>query len=164
MCDPVGTQISDNIAMKQCAKCNQVLPLDAFTKSVAARRRRGGLCKPCQREYGMAYYQMNKIKINRTRQFNQIRYRARNRKNVREYLTAHPCLDCGETDTRVLEFDHVRGKKEGNVAELVRQGTAWQRIVLEIAKCEVRCANCHRRKTVEQLGWPHANRGVAQLG
>jgi hypothetical protein len=102
------------------------------------------------------YYRKNKAAINRNRLFNQSAYRARNQKNIREYLTSHPCIDCGEADARVLEFDHVRGKKDQNVAEMVRGGTAWQRIASEIAKCEVRCANCHRRRTVEQLKWPNA--------
>jgi hypothetical protein len=62
----------------------------------------------------------------------------------RRYLLRHPCVDCGEVDTRVLEFDHVRGRKSAAISFLVRIGYPWQRIVKEIAKCEVRCANCHR--------------------
>jgi len=84
---------------------------------------------------------------------NRKRYRARNHANVNAYLASHPCIDCGEADVRVLEFDHVREKKEGNIGDFVRGGMAWQRILLEISKCDVRCANCHRRKTVEQFGW-----------
>ena len=87
---------------------------------------------------------------------NQALYRKRNRELITEYLRQHRCVDCGESDLRVLEFDHVRGKKERNISNLVREGWAWQRIASEIAKCDVRCANCHRRKTVEQFGWPHA--------
>lgn len=117
------------------------------------RYRNGGLCKPCRREYGIAYYQKNKSRINAHRLVNMARYRARNRKNIDRYLSINPCVDCGERDVRVLEFDHVRGQKEYNIADFVRIGTAWKRILLEIAKCEVRCANCHRRKTAEQFGW-----------
>ena len=30
----------------------------------------------------------------------------------------------------------------------------WSSIEEEIAKCEVRCANCHRQRTALQFGWP----------
>lgn len=137
--------------MRQCSKCKTVLPSDAFADSVAYRRRRGGLCRSCHREYGKAYYLINKTDINHKRLVNRRRYRLRNRKSLTDYLASHPCVDCGEGDVRVLEFDHVRGTKEANISNLVREGWAWQRIVREIAKCEVRCANCHRRRTVETL-------------
>jgi hypothetical protein len=69
------------------------------------------------------------------------------------YLSEHPCLDCGTTDHRVLEFDHVRGKKEFGVGQMVRMGHQWDRIAREIDKCEVRCVNCHRIKTGERGNW-----------
>jgi hypothetical protein len=138
--------------MKFCSTCNQTLPLGEFAPSVARRYRNGGPCKACRRVYGMAYYRKHKARINQHRLVNMTRYRARNRANVDEYLSSHPCVDCGEPDVRVLEFDHVRGQKEGNVGDLVGEGLAWQRILSEISKCEVRCANCHRRKTVQQFG------------
>jgi hypothetical protein len=76
-----------------------------------------------------------------------------NRDRIREYLSSHPCVDCGESDHMVLEFDHVRGNKLATVSALRGRMAKWSRIEEEISKCEVRCANCHRRKTVAQLGW-----------
>jgi hypothetical protein len=76
------------------------------------------------------------------------------REVVFEYLRANPCTDCGETDISVLEFDHRdRALKELTVAELITQGYSLERVMREIAKCDVRCANCHRRRTAKQLGW-----------
>lgn len=78
--------------------------------------------------------------------------RRRNRAVVREHLQAHPCVDCGETDLAVLEFDHVRGEKVAPLAELCE--ARMDRLLAELAKCEVRCGNCHRRKTArEQNSW-----------
>lgn len=66
---------------------------------------------------------------------------------VNEYLLTHPCVDCGETDIIVLEFDHVRGEKYNNISNLVIQDRSFEKLKLEILKCDVRCANCHRRIT-----------------
>ncbi len=67
-----------------------------------------------------------------------------------DYLRQHPCVDCGQTDIRVLEFDHVeRSTKRLAVTAMVGRRN-WPTILSEIEKCEVRCANCHRIKTVEQ--------------
>ncbi len=73
--------------------------------------------------------------------------RERGRAHVSDYLAAHPCVDCGESDPAVLEFDHVRGRKFKDVSKLVAEGYGVGTIALEISKCDVRCANCHRRKT-----------------
>lgn len=69
-----------------------------------------------------------------------------------DYLREHPCVDCGEADPVVLEFDHVRGEKFATIARMA-QGFSLAKVRAEIAKCDVRCANCHRRKTASQLGW-----------
>lgn len=72
--------------------------------------------------------------------------------HVREYLQTHPCVDCGEDDWIVLDFDHVRGVKYKEISILVGHGYSLPTVVAEIAKCEVRCANCHRRVTAQRAG------------
>lgn len=64
------------------------------------------------------------------------------------YLTGHPCIDCGEADPVVLEFDHRdRADKKFNIGDAVHRGYSLCKVRAEIDKCDVRCANCHRRKT-----------------
>jgi hypothetical protein len=71
-----------------------------------------------------------------------------------EYLASHSCVDCGEADPIVLEFDHVdRNEKTAAVSEMIRDQRPWRVILEEIAQCQVRCANCHRRRTARQQGW-----------
>lgn len=68
------------------------------------------------------------------------------REFLRQYLREHPCVDCGEDDIIVLDFEH-QGDKMFNISEAPSLGVGWKTLKAEIAKCEVRCANCHRRKT-----------------
>lgn len=82
-----------------------------------------------------------------------IRHRRDLVSKVRNYLADHPCVDCGESDPVVLDFDHVRGEKGDNVSRLVSHGHSWAAVRAEIEKCNVRCANCHRRKTAKELGF-----------
>lgn len=63
------------------------------------------------------------------------------------FLLDRHCEDCGEDDILVLEFDHVRGVKTGEVNEMVKRGVAWDTILREIKLCDVICSNCHRRRT-----------------
>ena len=55
-------------------------------------------------------------------------------------------FDCGENDSIVLDFDHVYGKKKYNISDMVKMAVSINHIKKEIKKCEIRCANCHRRK------------------
>lgn len=83
------------------------------------------------------------------------RARERNKAFVATYLASHPCVDCDEADPVVLEFDHVRGEKRMDVGRMASSvGVGLETLKAEIAKCDVRCANCHRRKT-------HARRQAA---
>lgn len=72
---------------------------------------------------------------------------------IREYLLSHPCVDCGEADPVVLEFDHVRGTKAREVSRFRCNNLSWTGLLNEMEKCDVRCANCHRRKTARERGY-----------
>jgi hypothetical protein len=70
-----------------------------------------------------------------------------------------PCTDCGtELPPQIMEFDHVRGEKVFTISHWQKQpkrnGLGREdQLRLEIAKCEVRCPNCHRlRHFLEQNG------------
>lgn len=69
------------------------------------------------------------------------------RNNVLDYLLNNPCVDCGEPDPLVLQFDHIAGIKSMDVCKMMRHYVAWSKLKAEIDKCAVRCANCHERKT-----------------
>lgn len=73
----------------------------------------------------------------------------RNKEYVSKYLENHPCVDCGEKDIIVLEFDHLFDKEE-NIANAIYRAWSLERIQKKIDKCEVRCANCHRRITYKR--------------
>ena len=64
---------------------------------------------------------------------------------VLEFLKAHPCVDCGESDETILEFDH-----QGEKNFLIKKGLKhkkWDEVLAEMALCEIRCPNCHRKRT-----------------
>ena len=83
----------------------------------------------------------------------QKRHRIKIRALLFEYLSKRPCIDCGENDPVVLEFDHRDPKtKSKKVSRILSGHYSWLVIQQEIDKCDIRCANCHRRKTYIQLG------------
>lgn len=73
------------------------------------------------------------------------------RKYIWAYLSNHACIDCGENDPMVLEFDHI-SQKNDDISNMVKYDSL-ERVKAEILLCEVRCANCHRRITAKRRGW-----------
>ena len=108
------------------------------------------------------YYERNKERVKETAIEFNAKARLRNRRFVWEYLSCHPCVDCGESDPVVLEFDHVRGTKRQSVSTAAGEGWSLSKLAKEIAKGDIRCANCHRRKTAKELGYHRDIRGLEQ--
>ena len=132
---------------KRCSTCRRTLPRAAFSSRAASRDGLQPRCKECWR----GWYEANKAGHIAAVQVRAARRVAENRRRLADHLRAHPCVDCGETDLRVLDFDHrERAEKRGEVSRLVFR-VSWARLEREIALCDVRCSNCHRRRTAEQL-------------
>lgn len=135
--------------MKTCSKCNQSKELEEFQKRSINKDGRSTTCKVCKREYDNAHYASNPdrrgyIRANSDKRIETVR------QWLYEYLASNPCIDCGEPDLVVLEFDH-RGDKVADIALLSKTGNL-STVQAEVAKCDIRCANCHRRKTAKDFG------------
>ena len=137
-------------AEKRCSTCRLVQPVGEFNKRAASPDGLQSRCRSCSREWYLANLVEHKANV-RARNFRVRRaYAAR----LTAYFLDHPCVDCGEDDVQVLEFDHEDpAQKSDDVTRMINAAGAWSRIEAEIAKCSVRCANCHRRRTAQMYGF-----------
>ena len=67
------------------------------------------------------------------------------------------CLDCGERDMIVLEFDHRDPTTKSFSISDRGQTVSLKRLHAELEKCDVVCANDHRRRTAKYYGWGGEN-------
>jgi len=111
-------------------------------------------CKGCYNLYMREYYSKKKdTHISRVQTAKQRRI-ALHRAKLWEYFSINPCISCGESNPKVLELDHLNPKqKTRGVAKMISRNFAWEKIVDEIAKCQVLCLNCHRKRTIDQFDW-----------
>jgi hypothetical protein len=138
--EPTGSNESQG-PFRRCGRCRDYLPRAAFNRYGQGHQ---WWCRECFREYFRARGDLHRRQTHEAQQ----RRRREARALLGQYLLGHPCVECGETDPIVLEFDHL-GPKRGNVTQLARRGASLDRLKREIAECEIRCANCHRRRTFE---------------
>jgi hypothetical protein len=139
------------MSMRNCGRCGQTKADTDFAWRRKWKGQRDNMCRPCRAAYKQEHYRANKQRY--------VDNAARRRERVvrerveflLEYFKDHPCVDCGETDPLVLEFDHIR-EKSFDVGKGLRD-RGWQSILDEIAKCDVVCANCHRRRTARRGGF-----------
>lgn len=147
-----GLPLSRSMESQRCGSCGLVKPIAEFNLRSRITLTRHTTCRQCQSGFKRNFYNNNRQAYLRTSAGQKAEAIQRNRTLIREYLSAHPCVDCGEADVVVLEFDHLRGK-ERSISQVVIDGVSWEKIEREIEKCEVRCANCHRKKTAQERGW-----------
>lgn len=134
-----------------CRVCGLPKPVTEFPIRSHKTGTRHRICRSCKSEYHRQWWaknrvvQMPRIRRNREKHYRQVEQR------IWDHLFTHPCVDCGEADVAVLQFDHLRDKVS-EISTLFRRRRSWKVLLEEIAKCEVRCANCHARKTANEQG------------
>ncbi len=139
----------DSSADKVCDRCHLPKPRKNFLFRTKGNDRERSYCSSCRSLVRNRHYSENKESY--------ISGAKHRRDLVREsyfsWLSCHPCVDCGESDVVVLEPDHVRGVKHRSVGAMVSGGEPWTAILDELEKCDIRCSNCHTRKTAREQGW-----------
>jgi hypothetical protein len=97
--------------------------------------------KDKQAEYKKKHYENNRQKV-----IDSVAERRRElRKWFDEYKSTLSCK-CGENHPDCLDFHHVNPEeKDLDIAMAINRGWGREKIMREVAKCIVVCANCHRK-------------------
>jgi hypothetical protein len=157
--DLAGTKVeavqleSSALDLKVCCTCKRSLPLREFSLKNRRTGLRAAKCKACQRAYAKEHYRKNRDKYLAKASRRNAVERERLAMMLRAYLEEHPCVDCGVADLTILDFDHRNPSEKTATVNALMRSWNWERVLSEIAKCDVRCANCHRRRTARQRGW-----------
>lgn len=138
---------------KRCSTCGLVQSSREFNRRRAAPDGLQPRCRTCSRAWYLEHREVHIANVARR----NAAHRALLAEKLAEYFASNPCVDCGETDVRCLQFDHRdRGNMVADISRLVTTHSSWQRVLREIEKCDVRCANCHCRRTAQQVNsWRH---------
>jgi len=132
---------------KYCNMCKSKKDQSQFSESHGKHYKR---CKSCQSILSKKHYAENKEKYLKTKN----KTKQRNREYIYSILKRKECIDCGEKDVVVLEFDHIDpSEKTAGISAAIQNSWSIKKIDKEISKCEVRCCNCHRRKTAKERGY-----------
>jgi hypothetical protein len=93
------------------------------------------------RKYHREWYKKNKekrIRFNKAWQNEQKRL-------YEEYKSTLKCSVCGEDETVCLDFHHRDPNEKEFTIGMVRKNMSFENVKKEIDKCDVLCANCHRK-------------------
>jgi len=134
---------------KICGDCKRELPTSQFGKN---RAKASGLqyrCRSCQAAYKKEWYKTHKQQV--------LDRNSRNKNRIRNYVRnlkiQGTCNRCSESDPSCLVFHHTEpDQKEINISRLARDGCSLSRLKEELEKCELLCANCHRKHHFSE-GW-----------
>jgi 5-methylcytosine-specific restriction endonuclease McrA len=140
--------------MKKCCSCGELKPEEEFHWRAKALGIRRGYCRSCQAIKHRKWYKNNAETVkDRSRKRNE-RSRKAARKYAYNYLKKHPCVICGETNTAALDFHHIEpASKTRPIPHMISGGYSLDAIKAEIAKCQILCANCHRKQTAKDQNW-----------
>lgn len=102
-------------------------------------------CNGCNAIYMREYYKKNSALRNSVKQ------RSQNRQNFINAIKDLPCQDCGgRFPPECMDFDHRDPDLKLFQISLAAVGFSPERLrklMLEVSKCDLVCANCHRIRT-----------------
>lgn len=127
---------------KFCPRCNQILDISLFTAALGRYDGVQAYCRECMKAYRLESYRKypEKQRIRNEKTKDRLRIIYREMKSV-------PCTDCRvQYPFWIMQFDHIGDDKQFEPARLIGQGSE-SKLRLELAKCEVVCANCHADRT-----------------
>lgn len=133
----------------KCSSCNKIKSESEFSFKNKKLQIRTKKCKTCHSEYVKLHYKNNKNLYIQRAKSSAKKLREENRILMLDFLKDKSCKDCGISDVRVLEFDHINNKHM-DVSKMMNNHS-WKSILKEISKCDIRCANCHKIKTHKQF-------------
>jgi len=144
---------SSIIDVKTCSTCRRSLQYSEFTARAASPDGHQSVRRDCNKARSKRYYAENVERHRKAVAAQVATTRAAHIERIGAYLLDHSCVDCGERDIRVLDFDHRDGsEKAAEVMKLAKAAYSWARVSAEIAECDVRCRNRHARVTYERMG------------
>jgi hypothetical protein len=91
--------------MRRCGRCDEVKPVDQFNWRRKGRGQRDNYCRTCRSAYHREHYLSHRQKYIDQARRRKVEVTDENTKQIVEYLRGHPCVECGERDILVLEFD-----------------------------------------------------------
>lgn len=130
--------------MKRCSICKSMKEFSEFNKHSGKSDGFQSACRACNKERSRAYYKRNKKKHRKDISTRRKSRQVENRQFVLQVKDLNPCNICGETAHCCLDFHHL-GNKDASVSAAVHRGWSRERMQVEILKCSVLCANCHRK-------------------
>jgi hypothetical protein len=76
----------------------------------------------------------------------QIKYKRRRKEFANRVKTFIGCISCGfDKHPAALDFHHLdKNKKENLISIMTKDNSTISKLKLEMKKCIVVCANCHR--------------------
>lgn len=121
-----------------------------FSKNKSKRDWYSDTCKECNKMYLRDYYSKNKSMF--ISDVNNRKYGIR--KWYHDLLSSMSCSICGYNKCiSALEFHHIDNDKERNICDMVHRWCSKDSILVEMSKCSILCANCHREITAKQFNW-----------
>lgn len=131
-----------------CSRCKKHLLRDQFNKDSSRSTGCSSYCKVCQKDYKADWEQKNRTRQNE-------KWNERRRRNLAElsvYKARLGCAYCPENDPICLQFHHRDPSEKkyhiSDAAKVKAMETVW----LEVAKCDVICANCHLKHHYGKIG------------
>lgn len=137
-----------------CNICKESKYFSEYNKNKSRKSGYSTVCRDCSKQVSKNYYKNNRdVHLSNVKDRKE-RIRCENKKLIVDYLEKNPCVDCKEGDIRTLQFDHkFLEDKSDDISKMLANGIVWDSIKKEIDKCEVRCANCHSKRTSKQFNW-----------